>query len=105
MQARTPANQANDQHVRVVPIARLRVFFVPSLIETNACHASPRIRNISCRTPAIAAHLASPFPYITHTVLAQAKHDVALDFVQSHSHDFVRFLKIIECWLLCNGTV
>src|SRR5208282_6001449 len=96
MQAGSPTDLADHQHVRIVEMARTRVFFMTVLAKTNARHAAPRIPDVARRAPGIAANFRAPFPDVAHAVLAEAEQDVAVHFVERSAHDAIGLLQRSE---------
>src|SRR5579872_5878826 len=86
-----PADVADHQHVRVIPMSGPGVEFVACLAETDAGHAAPGIGNIARGAPAVAAHFGAPLPNVPHAVLAKAEDDVPGHLVQCRAHDLVWF--------------
>src|SRR5450432_2151598 len=84
-----PADLPDDEHVRVVPIARLRIRLGLVLVETNFAHAGPGVADVAGGAPRIPVDRAAPFPDIRIAVLAKAENNVALLFAQKISHDLV----------------
>src|ERR1035437_9778225 len=105
MKLRTPTYQTNNQHIRIIKVTRTGILLLPCLIETNLRHAVPGVSNVTCSSPAIATNLFSPFPNISHTILAEAEHDIAINFIKCLTHDDIWFLLLIQSNSLRNFAV
>src|SRR4051812_42955448 len=86
---RAPTDLADDEHVRVVPVARPGVLFLARLTKSDAAHAAPVVGDVVGRAPRLPADAAAPFPDVAHTVLTQGVSDVALLLAQEFAHAFV----------------
>src|SRR4051812_16847118 len=84
-----PAHVTEDQHVRVVPVARSRVGGGFVLRQCNAPHAIPRVDNIPARAPAVAVDGSTPTGDVGHAVLAKTIHDVARLLTQQVPHQTI----------------
>src|ERR1022692_3675594 len=93
-----PADLPDDEHVRVVPIARLRVWRGFVLLEADAAQAAPSIQDVAGRPPAVAIYRPAPFPNVRHAILAKAENDVALLGDHEIAHEFVRVNRAGIVW-------
>ncbi len=84
-----PADLADDEHVRVVPVAGPGKGRGLVLLETNAAQAAPGVGDVPGGAPAIAVHLAAPFPDVAHAILAKAENNVAFLLAQALAHERV----------------
>ncbi len=77
-----PANFTYHQHVRIIKMTGLRMGCFPLLAKTYTTHTFPGVLNVACGAPAIATYFTRPVPAIAHSILAKAKKDIAVNFIQ-----------------------
>ena len=72
-EARTPTHLADHEHVRIVPMSGRRELRVADLLEADARHALPRVRDVARRAPRVALDplLGAPLPHVAPPVLAE----------------------------------
>ena len=85
----TPADPAQDEHVRIHPVTRFSKSSGFILVEADLANAAPRVVVVASRTPATSVNRGTPFPHLFIAVLAKAKHQIAWLLLQVLTHDFV----------------
>ena len=93
------ADPADEDVIRVVPRAGMRIGGVPGVAEADAVKSrksrAPFQTQIAGRAPAM-ADFAAPFPDLTHAVLAEVEDDVPIQLLKFIPHLLVRFLEMLE---------
>ena len=84
------SNNADHQHIGVVPMARASEFLMAVLRRKDAAQAAPVVVNIAGGAPAVTADARAPGPDIRHAVLAQAVEDIPVGGLEGLSHQAVR---------------